>query len=72
VLPDVPVEVFVNTTDDPIQIDRGVPSKFASSEQPCKLIASVLGAPIQFDAFVSVTVMLPFVVPKFTVILLVP
>jgi hypothetical protein len=50
----------------------GVPSKLASSPQPARLIASVFATPVHDDEFVSVTVIFPLVVPKFTVMLYVP
>jgi hypothetical protein len=70
--PVVPVDVLVNVTEEPTHIDRGVPEKLALSPHPWRLIASVLGVPLHPAVFLSVTDTLPFVVPKFTVMLFVP
>jgi len=68
----VPSEVFANKTCDPAHRVRGLPTKSASRPQPIRLTYSVLAAPAQLAALVSVTVMLPLVVPNVTVMLFVP
>jgi hypothetical protein len=68
----VPVDVLVKVTVDPTHIVKGDPEKFALRLQPARLIASDFVDPTHDEEFVSVTVTLPFIVPKVTVILLVP
>jgi hypothetical protein len=72
VLPVVPVDILLNVTVDPIHTGVGVPVKSALRLQPARLKANVFIMPTHPDAFVSVTVTFPLVVPKVTVILFVP
>jgi hypothetical protein len=68
VLPVVPVDALVKVTAEPSHIANGVPVKSALRLHPARLIANVFVIPTHEAALVSVTVILPLVVPKVTVI----
>jgi hypothetical protein len=65
-----PVDRSVKTTLAPLHMLVLLAAKSALSAHPCKLIASVLCDPLHPVGSVSVTLILPLVVPKLTVILL--
>jgi hypothetical protein len=68
--PDVPVERSVKITLDPLQTLVLFAVKLGIRAHPSRLIASVLIEPEQPLELVSITVILPFLFPKLTVILL--
>jgi hypothetical protein len=70
--PVVPVDVLVKVVVAPEQTDVEEAEKFASIEQPERVIAKVIVEPIQPLLFVSCTVTLPLFTPNDTVIELVP
>ena len=68
VLPVVPVEISVKVTVSPSHIANGVPEKFADNPQPCRVIDKICSEPTQPFAFVSITVISPFIFAKSTII----
>jgi len=70
--PEAPADAFVKVTVDPAQTVSGAPVKSASRPQPRSVMARVTVVPAHPAALVSVTVTLPLVVPKVTVMLFVP
>ena len=67
--PDTPVERSVKITLDPVQTLVWFAMKLGIRAHPKRFIARVLTDPEHPLELVSTTVILPFLLPKFTVIL---